>query len=368
MKQCRTSSSFRFLWFLFVLLIRAVATERDASSSSSSSLRFVALGDWGGNEHRTSICRFRSRRVAQRSVAAKALAKHVRQDAVRRFVHVAGRQFLSVGRDRASTIARFNATFERVYDDRGAARRCRGILWLATMTTLGSIEAQLAYSRRSSRWRFPREFYVETVCIWSQSVAGGVIFLDCTLFQAQWMRRPFAFVNRRSTATCCAALEQRDWLNRTLEATRDADWLMRRVPHANHVGGRVRGPPAHDSRTCMPLLEQYGAAVLRQRAHAHAAAPAPQPRQLCRVGLRRCCQHRIAGIGSTCPSGSLRFCWPRRARAGKQDGFTKQTRRRLCSRLQLHDATTASMQIHRQCRPARGSTSRRRSRIRAAVG
>jgi tartrate-resistant acid phosphatase type 5 len=332
MKQCRTSSSFRFLWFLFVLLIRAVASERDASSSSSS-LRFVALGDWGGNEARANLPHpFTS--VAQRATA-KALAKHVGKTQPQ-FLLSLGDNFYQSGVQSVDD-PRFNATFESVYGD-AALAALPWYLVAGNHDHLGSIAAQLAYSQRSPRWHFPSEFYVERFAFGRSSLA--VIFLDGTLFQAQWMRRPFAFVNQKY-GDMLRSFEQLDWLNRTLAATRDADWLIV-VCHMPLMSvAEYAGHPMMIAHL-MPLLEQHDVAVYLS-GHTHTLQHLRHNRV----------NYVVSGCGAAAninrwnwfnvPAGSLRFCYPR-VREQQQADFTRQTDGGFAS-FTLHNATTASLRF-----------------------
>ncbi len=313
----------------FVVCFVVAAT---ASSSSSDELHFVALGDWGGNEHRTSAP-FPFTTVAQRSVAS-ALAKHVRKSGAR-FVMSLGDNFYQSGVTSVDD-ARFGATFERVYDD-PALLDVPWYLVAGNHDHLGSIEAQLAYSRRSSRWRFPREFYVETFAF-GRNLSLAAVFLDCTLFQAQWMRRP-AVVD--AYGDMLRALEQAHWLNRTLEATRDADWLCVACHMPIMSVAEYAGHPLM-IRYLQPLLEQYGAAFYVS-GHTHTLQHLRHNRV----------NYVVSGCGAAAntnrwnwfnvPSGSLRFCWPD-VREQASDGFTKQTHGGFAA-FTVHDATTASIQF-----------------------
>jgi tartrate-resistant acid phosphatase type 5 len=295
-------------------------------------LKFVAFGDWGGNQFAQGAFPFTTQ--AQRQTA-RALGAAVQREKPR-FVMSLGDNFYQEGVSSVDD-ARFNATFERVYDD-AALRNVPWYIIAGNHDHLGSIAAQIEYSRHSSRWRFPSEFYVERFAF-GANLSAAVIFLDATLFLAQFMRRPHAMV-AKSYARMLRDEAQSRWLNATLDATRDADWLI----VAAHVPVMsVAEYPGHPSLIThlQPLLEQYGAAFYFS-GHSHT--------------LQHLRHNRINYVVSGCgaasnfnrwnwfniPPGSLRYCHPD-ARDTDQSAsqFARQSKGGFAS-VTIHNATEAS--------------------------
>ena len=68
----------------------------------------------------------------------------------------------------------------------------------------GNVEAQIDYSRLSTRWRFPSEWYTRRFTFGVGGVAGVVepvsvqiVFMDGSIYHAQFMNAPFALVDKR---------------------------------------------------------------------------------------------------------------------------------------------------------------------------
>jgi tartrate-resistant acid phosphatase type 5 len=302
----------------------------------NSELKFLAFGDWGGHQH--SQGEFPHTTPGQR-LTARALGAAIRRDKPR-FVMSLGDNFYQEGVKSVSD-ARFNETFERVYDD-AAMRDLPWYIIAGNHDHLGSIDAQIQYSRRSARWRFPSEFYVERFAFGANRTAA-IIFLDGTLFLAQYMRRPFVMVNK-SYGRMLRDFEQLRWLNATLEATRDADWLI--VASHNPVMS-VAEYPGHPSfiTHVQPLLERYRAAFYFS-GHSHTMQHLRHNRV----------NYIVSGCGAAAnynrwnwfnvPPGSLRFCHPdaREADQAASGQFTRPNRGGFAS-VTIHNATSASFQF-----------------------
>lgn len=71
----------------------------------------------------------------------------------------------------------------------------------------GNVEAQIDYSRLSTRWRFPSEWYTRRFTFGGAGGGGGVagvepvsvqiVFMDGSIYHAQFMNAPFALVDKR---------------------------------------------------------------------------------------------------------------------------------------------------------------------------
>lgn len=212
-----------------LMALAALLLAASASRASEPELAFAIIGDWGkGNpeQHKDA--------AALGRVAGTYNA---------RFVISTGDNFYPRGVKNVYD-SKWQTLFEDVYS--APSLKIPWHIVLGNHDHRGSTSAQIAYSRTSSRWRLPAEFYRH-----SEIIGGGVgvdfFFLDTTpLYQAtRGLRKLWPFEN-----------EQYDWLRRELAASK-AEWKIV-IGHHPVFSGGPHGSTQILIDKLKPLLEQYG--------------------------------------------------------------------------------------------------------------
>lgn len=203
----------------------------------SQPLRFLVVGDWGG-------CRGAEPQVKIANAMA-AIAAPTKSDTESRpavsFVLALGDNFYRRGVDSVDD-PRFKTSFEEMYAQ--SSLQVPWYLIAGNRDHKGNIQAQIDYTKLSTRWRFPALHYTVTSQL---PLAGGetatiqFIFLDTMLYLGP---------NN----------EQQDmWLEDTLR-TSTADWLFVCGHHPVYSGGR-HGPTPRLVAQLRPLLIKYKVAA-----------------------------------------------------------------------------------------------------------
>jgi acid phosphatase len=206
---------------------------RGALAEPAPSLAFLAIGDWG-----------RGGQFHQGEVAAQMEKTAARLDV--RFVVSVGDNFYPDGVQSADD-PQWRSSFEDVYA--GASLQVPWWAALGNHDHHGSPEAQIAYARKSPRWRMPGRTYVV-----NQRTPDGagldLFFLDTT---------PFATSGGEAGDPAPKAAEaeaQLGWLDRALAGS-VADWKLVIGHHPVFSGGE-HGDTLSLAERLAPLLERRG--------------------------------------------------------------------------------------------------------------
>jgi tartrate-resistant acid phosphatase type 5 len=196
--------------------------------AAASDLTFLVLGDWGmGTSEQRRV-------AAQMGKSAEAIGA--------RFVISTGDNFYPDG-VRSVEDARWKTHFEDVY-----AAPALMIPWyiaLGNHDHRGNVDAQVEYTKRSSRWRLPATYYKHTETLADGSRAD-FFFIDSQMIRDRYRRSWF-----RSAGDA-----QLIWLERELAAS-SARWKIAVGHHPVFSGGK-HGNTEALVLLLKPLLERYG--------------------------------------------------------------------------------------------------------------
>jgi tartrate-resistant acid phosphatase type 5 len=210
--------------FLLATAGLAVAS-RHVAEGAASDLTFLAIGDWGRGSD------------AQRKVAVQ-MAKTAEAIGPR-FVISTGDNFYTDG-VKSVDDAQWVTSFENVYD--APALMMPWYITLGNHDHRGNISAQVAYTKLSSRWRLPANYYKHT-----QLLAEGksVVFfhIDTTPIIERYPSEDPQLV----------------WLERKLAAS-TAIWKIVIGHHPVYAGGE-HGETRELIVLLKPLLDRYGVQV-----------------------------------------------------------------------------------------------------------
>lgn len=207
----------------FLAAVTSLAASRHVAKAAASDPTFLAIGDWGTG-------RGRQRKVAvQMARTAEAIGA--------RFVVSTGDNFYPSG-VKSLDDARWATSFEGPYGAPGLM-----IPWYVTLGNhdhKGSVSAQIAYTKRSSRWRLPARYYRHTELL-ANGDPADFLHIDTT---------PFGDIGDG---------EQLVWLERELAAS-VAPWKIV-VGHHPVYAGSQRGGTEKLVARLNPLLQRYGVQV-----------------------------------------------------------------------------------------------------------
>jgi tartrate-resistant acid phosphatase type 5 len=214
----------------------AAGTRARANPAVGTPLAFLAIGDWGveGAEAQRPVAR------AMGLAAAEANAE---------FVLSAGDNFYPCG-VRSADDPQWKTSFEDVYDAPSLQ-----VPWHAALGNhdyRGDPGAQLAYARRSRRWRMPGRYYALRTT--AGQAAVDIFVLDTTPICIE----PEEAVARllRGRTTLPDPEPQLRWIAAQLAASR-APWKLVVGHHPIRSGGKHGGSPVLAARL-EPLLERHG--------------------------------------------------------------------------------------------------------------
>jgi tartrate-resistant acid phosphatase type 5 len=212
----------------------------DASAPSSSApfdgINFLVFGDWG-----------RRGQVDQVHVAEQ-MAKAAKQSDAR-FVIAVGDNFYEGGV--ASTEDKhWRESFENVYS--APSLQIPWYVILGNHDYYGNCEAQLAYSKISSRWRMPARYFVQTHQI-DPTTTADFFYLDTTPMIPGY--RDISTGNMRTNVLAQDVPAQLAWFKRSLEASK-AQW---KIVFGHHpiYSGSARGGTPELVECLLPLLREH---------------------------------------------------------------------------------------------------------------
>lgn len=198
---------------------------------------FLVVGDWGqhGSQDQRRVARSMGQTAEKLSAA---------------FVISTGDNFYPDG-VRSPDDAQFRATFEGVYTDKALQ-----VDWypvLGNHDYHGKPDAEVEYSKKSTRWRMPARYYTQV-----KTVAPGVIaeffFIDTSPIVADFDGRPDKYPAFRADTAA-----QRAWLDSVLKAS-NAQWKFI-VGHHHVYSGGVRSTQTETEWLLVPRMMEHGVAA-----------------------------------------------------------------------------------------------------------
>ncbi|XP_069021984.1 tartrate-resistant acid phosphatase type 5a isoform X1 [Embiotoca jacksoni] len=216
----------------------------DQSSKNRTSIRFLAIGDWGGLPYPPYI-------TAVQKTTAQEMGKVAEQMGAD-FVLALGDNFYYKGVDSVDS-PRFKDTFESVY-----TAKSLNIPWYVIAGNhdhAGNVKAQIQYSKMSDRWKFPSYYYELNFHIPNTRKTLTIIMLDTVMLCGN--SDDFEDEKPRGPANEVEANRQLIWLQERLARSK-ADFLL----VAGHYP--VWSVSEHGPTHCLlqklhPLLNKYKA-------------------------------------------------------------------------------------------------------------
>ncbi|XP_030052840.1 tartrate-resistant acid phosphatase type 5 isoform X1 [Microcaecilia unicolor] len=233
------------VWLLSVLLFAVTNNYAFPKLDGKPSLRFVALGDWGG----LPVFPFHTPRELRTASEIGRVADEMGID----FILSLGDNFYYDGVTEVDD-KRFQTTFESVFEDDSL----EDIPWYVVAGNHdhhGNVSAQIAYSKVSKRWHFPSYYYDLRFKIPKSNATLAIMMIDTVTlcgnsddFQSQQPEKPLSQE---------AATQQMSWLKKKLAASQD-DYLLV-AGHYPVWSVAEHGPTRCLVKHLLPLLKKYNA-------------------------------------------------------------------------------------------------------------
>jgi len=239
MKQTRRE----FVRTLFIASEAAVASRflpvnLLAESISPDALNFVVIGDWG-----------RRGEPDQQDVADQ-MGKTA-HDIGARFVISVGDNFYEDGVASVQDV-QWNESFEDVYTASSLQ-----VPWYAILGNHDyhwNCDAQIAYSKKSLRWRMPARYYQQSHSL-DKNITADFFYIDTTPMVKIYYN-PFFEESTRDQVITQKVPEQLAWLKTALEAS-NAQWKIVIGHHPIYSGGE-HGDTSELIEHILPLLKEFG--------------------------------------------------------------------------------------------------------------
>ncbi|KAI1884020.1 hypothetical protein AGOR_G00222080 [Albula goreensis] len=209
-----------------------------------TSIRFLALGDWGGLPRAPYSTHIEQTTAREMGLAAQEMGAD--------FVLALGDNFYFKG-VRSVDDPRFQETFEHVF-----TAPSLNIPWYVVAGNhdhIGNVTAQIAYSRVSERWHFPEHYYELNFAVPGSGVTVTVLMLDTILLCGNSDDQ--ADGQPRGPANALAAASQLQWLQSRMAASKARFLLVAGHYPLWSVG--VHGPTSCLVKDLHPLLVKYRA-------------------------------------------------------------------------------------------------------------
>ena len=219
-----------------------------------ATLKLIAIGDWGADDQGQIQAAHGMKTVVNPNAAL-----------------LLGDNFYTTGIHGTDHSARFQKTFEHVYD----AHNLQKIPFYAVAGNhdyYGNVSAQIEYSKLSSRWNFPSRWYSKTFKVPETNRTFQMIMID-TVIAAGLADDDLQVIEQMDTMdTIChkgacphKAQEQWQWLDATLrDSTADYLWVG---GHHPIWSGCKHGPTPELVRLLKPRLEAAGAHYMSGHDH-----------------------------------------------------------------------------------------------------
>ncbi|KAM4594691.1 tartrate-resistant acid phosphatase type 5a [Fundulus diaphanus] len=182
------------------------------SVRNRTSIRFLAVGDWGGLPYPPYV-------TAVQKTTAHEMSKVAEQMGVD-FVLALGDNFYYKGVDSVDS-PRFQETFESVYTAKSL--RVPWYVLAGNHDHAGNVKAQIEYSQRSDIWRFPSYYYELNFHIPNTGKTLTIIMLDTVMLCGN--SDDFVDEKPRGPLSAVDANRQLVWLQERL-ARSEADFLL----------------------------------------------------------------------------------------------------------------------------------------------
>ncbi|XP_061579089.1 tartrate-resistant acid phosphatase type 5a [Cololabis saira] len=184
----------------------------EKSNRNRTSIKFLAVGDWGGVPYPPYA-------TAVQKATAREMSKVAEQMGAD-FVLALGDNFYYKGVNSVDS-PRFQETFESVY----TAKSLR-VPWYVVAGNhdhAGNVKAQIEYTHRSDRWKFPSYYYELNFHIPNTEKTLTIIMLDTVMLCGNSLD----FVDKKPQGPLCAvdANRQLTWLQQRLARSK-ADFLL----------------------------------------------------------------------------------------------------------------------------------------------
>ncbi|XP_068445347.1 tartrate-resistant acid phosphatase type 5a [Clinocottus analis] len=214
------------------------------TSTNRTSIKFLALGDWGGVPYPPYI-------TAVQKATAQELSKVAEQIGAD-FVLALGDNFYYKGVDSVDS-PRFQETFESVYTAKSLK-----IPWYVLAGNhdhSGNVKAQIEYSHKSDRWTFPSYYYELNFHIPNTGKTLSIIMLDTIMLCGN--SDDFVDQKPRGPLHAGNANRQLTWLQQRLARSK-ADFLLV-AGHYPVWSVSEHGPTECLLQRLQPLLIKYNA-------------------------------------------------------------------------------------------------------------
>ena len=223
---------------LLLLLPLQLLAQSSASRQGAGSLRFLVISDWGGKGGTTQVA------VAQQMGRAAAAQKSS-------FVITCGDNYHGSGIASANSPS-WKTEYEDIYSNPSLM-----IPWYAALgnhDNRGKADAEIDYSKISSRWKMPARYYTHTEKI---DGTNEVLFvhLDTSPFVIEYQKKGSAYhVKGQDTKV------QARWLESVLGASR-ARWKIMVGHHPVYSAATSHGDTKELIADVLPVLQKYGVQV-----------------------------------------------------------------------------------------------------------
>lgn len=203
-------------------------------------MNFLILSDWGQRGNAT-----------QRAVAS-GMAR-VAESAGAQFVISCGDNFYDVGVTSLDD-SHWHESFERVYQ--APALQIPWYITLGNHDYGGNVDAQIAYSKYSARWRLPARYYAIEQPV-DADTSALFVYLDTTPFLLRYYPEGVEALNNVGGQDTDRQLQ---WLEATLAESR-ACWKIAVGHHPIYSASPFHGDSPELQQQILPLLRRYGVAL-----------------------------------------------------------------------------------------------------------
>lgn len=221
--------------------------ELDATSKNRTSIKFLVVGDWGGLPYPPYVTGVQKATAREMSKVAEQVGAD--------FVLALGDNFYFKGVDSVDS-PRFQDTFESVYTAKSL--RIPWYILAGNHDHVGNVKAQIDYSQRSNRWKYPAYYYELNFHIPNTQKTLTIIMLDTVMICGN--SNDYADAQPKGPLRKVDATRQLVWLQDRLARSK-ADFLL----VAGHYP--VWSVSEHGPTQC--LLQQVHPLLIKYKATAY---------------------------------------------------------------------------------------------------
>jgi tartrate-resistant acid phosphatase type 5 len=221
-----------------------------SSAVAADDLHFLVMGDWGGTDHSPWTHTAEVNTAKQMDKAAAALGA--------KFSLALGDNFYYSGVTSADD-DRFQNTFEQCFDGDSLSNGHTFHVIAGNHDHIGDVQAQIDYSKKSSRWSFPSLYYT-----FSKTASDGTtvqfVMIDTVSVAGQSQRSANDATSLKGSelpgpANLTVAQSQLQWIDETLAAS-TADYVIVSGHYPVYSVGD-HGPTSQLSPSNFPYLQKY---------------------------------------------------------------------------------------------------------------